>query len=1108
MGNRPTDWNAIGLSTDPTPGDPVRLRALVTSMESLGRVAREIDDALNSVLDKTGTGAFVGQTADALRDKISGPLREFVQSIADAFENSAKSMRTYADVMEAQQRVADTALSNGRDLAPEDPQRAHFGTTARTAGTTQRTQAEATAKVVNSAATGIKQPVTDCDLFWEAFNWLAIILILPALLLGGPLALLAIGINLVLFVKTAVDVANGKAGLLDLFLAGLGMIAPTTKGLNLLKLFKDGAKFVWDKGLKAFAQGAWGALKGTFKAGAFRSFAFIPGFKDFARLAGGWVKSGALWVGAATLKLPSWVGSALGKGGLAVINGFKAVPALFRGLPGLVKGAAGSTWKFLKTELGGTKWLRLILPVDAAEISRFGLKRALQIGFYERGVLGKFRYASPLLSAGGRGLGQIPTPPPLHGVGALPEMSLDKLAQIRAGDWSGFGANELRLNSLDLPTNLTVTSPGGLHIPTSFGEVMQFAPDAVRRMDALLDIGARDLKMVQIGDWAKLPTPAGSSRLELDAVGSVGRLTPTTGTAGAVSALPGPSALPGIAHTPSPVSLSALDLVQTGAVHRPNLPSPITGTVPGGGAGIPHLANPSLSTHGLAAPSLPASGMTNHVLPAPSLPASGLTNHGLTGPGLPGHGTPGPHVEVGPTGFGTPTSLSAPSPSALAGGPAPTALVPDHAGNALNLLDHGRPAPLRPDSPANAGALPSAPPPHGPGSGAELRPGAPSTNPVAVAPTPATTGGGLAGPANRLSPSQLEQLWKSDADRIGALFGKADDPLRSGRIEAWRDLASARTELGRAQQVLHDLEIRPGGSSKPSPFERDARIAVDHASTKVENALTRLDQLGMDPARIDRNLARAQAESLLERPRLVGGSGHDVVGGGSPALPTTAVAGSVPPPTAITALHVGLDSVGLDNAAIRTTVNDGYRVTDPATGHSIRYDDGGTVVDEGLALHSPGEPRFVVDNGTGHPFLTDVHGNPVTGVEVTVVRGGYRVTDPAGGHSIRYRTDGAIADQGIALGGTGAPRFVVHSDVRPPVLTNAHGKPITDHTLTTIPDGYRVTDPAGGGSVRYGGDGRIAERGIALQGAGEAHFVVPGEHGPVLTDVHGNPVTD
>ncbi|MFI1382785.1 hypothetical protein [Embleya sp. NPDC020886] len=1112
MGNRPTDWNAIGLSTDPTPGDPVRLDTLITSMESLGRVAREIDEALNSVLDKTGKGAFVGQTADALRDKISGPLREFVTSIADAFENSAKALRPYADTMREQQRTADAALTTGRDLAPEDPQRAEHGKTARAAGTILRTQAETAAKVLNSSATGIKQPVSGCDLFWEAFNWLAIILILPALLLGGPLALLAIGINLVLFVKTAVDVANGKAGLLDLFLAGLGMIAPTTKGLNLLKLFKDGAKFIWDKGLKGFVQGAWGALKGAFGAGAFRSFAFIPGLKDFARLAGGWVKSGALWVGGAVLKFPSWAAGAFTKGGLAVVQGFKAIPALFRGLPGMIKGAAGSTWKFLKSELGGSKWLRLILPVDAAEISRFGLKRALQIGFYERGVLGKFRFASPLLSAGGRGLSQIPTPP-LHGVGALPEMPVGDLARIRAGDWSGFGANELRMNALDLPTtNLTVTSPGGLHVPASLGEVMQFAPDAVRRMDALVDLGARDMRMVQIGDWAKLPTPANSGRLELNAVHSVGQLSPTTGAAGAVHALPTPSALPSVTHTPSPTSLSALDLVHNGGTQRLNLPSALTGNLPGGATGIGHVVNPSLN-HGLTTPGLPAVGAAGHALPAPNLTTSGLTNHGLTnhglaGPGLPGHGAPGPHVEFRPTEFGSSANPSAPSPTALAGGPPPTAPVPDHAGNALNLLDHGPKTPLRSGSPADAGALPPVPPPHGPGGGAELRPGTPNANQVAVAP-PTAPGNGLTGPSNRLTGAQLEQLWQRESDRIGALFGRADHPQWADRVEAWRDLTSARNELGRAQQVLHDLRIRPDGPSTPSVYERNAGIAVETASTKVETALTRLDSLGVDPARIDKGMAELRAQSLLERPRLVGGSHHDLGGGsGGGTLPPTSAAGSVVPPNPNIAPHVGPGATLPEGAVVHIPVNDGYRTTDPATGRSIRYGNDGHVLDEGLALHSPNEPRFIVDDGAGRPVLTDVHGTPVTGVEVTVVGGGYRVTETTGGHTVRYGTNGAVVDRGIALRSTLAPHVVVHSDARPPVLTNAHGEPITDHTFASFDGGYRVTDPATGSSVRYGTDGRVADRGIVLHGTDNAHFVVRGEHGPVLTDVHGTRITD
>ncbi|MGC0422003.1 hypothetical protein [Embleya sp. AB8] len=1206
MGNRPTDWNTIGLSTDPTPGDPVRLRALVDSMDSLGRVAREIDDALRSVLDKTGHGAFVGQTADALRDKISGPLREFVQSIADAFENSAKSMRTYVDMMETQQRIADTALTNGRGLTAEDPHRAEFASTARNAGTAQRTQAETTAKVVNTAAAGIKQPVSNCDLFWEAFNWLAIILILPALLLGGPLALLAIGINLVLFVKTAVDVAQGKAGLLDLFLAGLGMIAPTTKGLNLLKLFKDGAKFLWG-GLKKFGENALKFLKGTFNAGAFRSFAFIPGMKDFARLAGNWIKVGALWVGGAALKFPSWAGATLRAGGLAVVNGFKAMPALFRGLPGLVKGWAGSAWKFTKAELGGTKWLRLILPVDAAEISRFGLKRALQIGFYERGVLGRFRYGAPLAAAGGRGLSHIPHPPSLH-VNALTDMPMADLSRIRIGEWAGAGPGGVHLDHLAPPINLTVTSPAGLHIPTSFGEVMHFAPDAVRRMDALLDLGQREMKLMQIGDWAKLPSPALAGRADhLTGAGSIGQLLPTNAPATGLHGLPTTTTLPSVTHTPSLTSLSALDLVQNGVTHRPNTPSSLlTGGGPGGGTGLGHLTGPAPTNHGLTAPTLPTSGLTNHGLTGPGLPASGLTNHGVTAPGLPAAGsTAAPHVPLRPTEFGAPSNLHAPTPAALAGGPAPTALVPDHAGNALNLLDHGRGTPLRlPESPTNAGALPPVPPPHGPGGGAELRPGTQAGNPLAVAPTPPPAGAGLVGPGNRLTPTQIEQLWQRDSNRVAALFGTAEDPLRAGRIEAWRDLASARNELGRAQQVLHDLEIRPGGPSKPSLFERDARLAVDHASTKVENALTRLDQLGVDPARIDRGIAQIQAQSLVERPRLIGGSTHGTNGlPGTPITPIAPVAlveHVTTAPIPDVTVHAAPGTTGLDGLTVRSTLtdtghrqhvvlradgtphptltveprghqgfdlrhpdgsthgfgpdgqllesyvplpgqsagltvlteyhgsgspthtlldahaapiadrtftrlDDGYRITDPATGRSIRYDGNGNIVEQGIALRGTGEPHFIVDRDTG-PTLTDVHGNPVTGVDVHIVRGGYRVTEPGSGQTTRYRGTGAIAEHGVALGGPGLPLVVVHSDVRPPLLTNTHGKPITDRTLTTLDHGYRVTDPATGHSIRYAGNGAVVEHGLALGGSGEAHFVVTRDTVPTLTDAHGAPV--
>ncbi|MFF7249127.1 hypothetical protein ACFZBU_35060, partial [Embleya sp. NPDC008237] len=181
----------------------------------------------------------------------------------------------------------------------------------------------------------------------------------------------------------------------------------------------------------------------------------------------------------------------------------------------------------------------------------------------------------------------------------------------------------------------------------------------------------------------------------------------------------------------------------------------------------------------------------------------------------------------------------------------------------------------------------------------------------------------------------------------------------------------------------------------------------------------------------------------------------------------------------------------------------GYRITEPGSGQSTRYTGNGSIAEHGIALQGAGEAHFI----THGDVLTDIHGNPVTGVDVTAVNGGgYRITEPGTGQTTRYRADGSAAEHGIALGGPGEGHFVVFRDNRPPVLTDVHGKPITHQTLTRIDNGYRVTDPANGNSVRYAGNGTVLDRGLALNELGEPRFIVGGDTGHVLTDVHGNPV--
>ncbi|WP_206451776.1 hypothetical protein, partial [Micrococcus sp. KRD096] len=107
-------------------------------------------------------------------------------------------------------------------------------------------------KALTSAGSLMVQPVSDCDLFWEAFEWLTIVLSVIAIFTGGVLAILAWGMNAVLLIKTIVDFTQGKASGLQLGLAFLGVLFPTTKALPVASIVK-GLGSVLKNGLKGIA---------------------------------------------------------------------------------------------------------------------------------------------------------------------------------------------------------------------------------------------------------------------------------------------------------------------------------------------------------------------------------------------------------------------------------------------------------------------------------------------------------------------------------------------------------------------------------------------------------------------------------------------------------------------------------------------------------------------------------------------------------------------------------------------------------------------------------------------------------------------------------------
>ncbi|MFJ2477814.1 hypothetical protein ACIOWI_33395 [Streptomyces sp. NPDC087659] len=115
--------------------------------------------------------------------------------------------------------------------------------------------------------------------------------------------------------------------------------------------------------------------------------------------------------------------------------------------------------------------------------------------------------------------------------------------------------------------------------------------------------------------------------------------------------------------------------------------------------------------------------------------------------------------------------------------------------------------------------------------------------------------------------SRLERAWAEDASRLVALFGAVEDTGRAGRIEAWQDFTLARDALAR--------EVRDHGGRTPGSGPSDATSAsgiVGKARRRYEAAARRLAALGLDPARVDQEIAKINTEAAITRGARAGGA--------------------------------------------------------------------------------------------------------------------------------------------------------------------------------------------------------------------------------------------
>ncbi|QQN78579.1 hypothetical protein [Streptomyces sp. XC 2026] len=662
---RPEDWSALGLSSDPTPGDPSALDDLISSQAKLVTLATTIDEGLTEVKN-TADGAFVGKTADALRKIIDNDLRNYVSSFKQAQEDVQGALKTYVEVMRTEQGRADEALSAAAGLGEDDDtEREGYKSTAEDAKSNLESAASTAASTIRAAGNSIDSPVNECDEFWKALGWLAIILIIPAIIVGGPLALFVLALNVALLIKTAVDFANGKASVTELVLSILGVIAPTTRGLSVGKL--------------------WGGLKGAFSGGVQGGKAFFGITKGFEfgalwvkgvnglwggfRFSPGFLKAGNLGIKFGTNLNHLRFGPAMA--GLSVINNVGVrtfqITKIFASGFMVVKNLPVNIYRGLT----GAQGLRLVLPVAANEIRMVGLGQALKIGFIDRGLFGMHRYGldfatlagggSKISGAASAGVNIFSPPPGVGelvrfnnaGFGTMPPIAVGTGPLTPGGLGTGFGGGVQVVSPPPINLHLANQNMGGVGFSMpplpNMGALIADVP-----FSGVAPIGAPTLgPMIPVvspptsGIGAVPVTNIGTTMPAVNtpapgtvAVPSIGTSMPavTTPSAGGVT-------VPGIgANMPAVTTPGAGGVTVPGiGANMPAVTTPGVGgvTVPGIGANMPSVTTPGINgvtTPGVGAVTVPGIGNS---MPSVTTPGVGGVNIPGIGVNMPGVNTPG-----------------------------------------------------------------------------------------------------------------------------------------------------------------------------------------------------------------------------------------------------------------------------------------------------------------------------------------------------------------------------------------------------------------------------------------------------------------------------------
>jgi hypothetical protein len=112
---RPTDWHVLDMGSDPTPGDPWRIKNIGGKMRTLGDDAEHAARDVRGLVGDHAAMNWIGAAGDAFRENI-GKFPGQLDKVATSHHMCADALIAYGDTLDGAQSQADRALTQARPL--------------------------------------------------------------------------------------------------------------------------------------------------------------------------------------------------------------------------------------------------------------------------------------------------------------------------------------------------------------------------------------------------------------------------------------------------------------------------------------------------------------------------------------------------------------------------------------------------------------------------------------------------------------------------------------------------------------------------------------------------------------------------------------------------------------------------------------------------------------------------------------------------------------------------------------------------------------------------------------------------------------------------------